>query len=312
MPIGLTAAIVGSSLVGAGTSIWGAKKGSKAISQAAESANKGIYDNLKYSNARRYEGFLRNRETLQPYQRIGAEGRNALRGLDPNINVDPTIDLDANIDVGPTPLQGSRDEVMSRFYASPDYEFRRSEGLRDSKNYLNNTYGLGSGNALKALTEFNSNLAAGEFGDYVNRGNTDYALRYGTAADNYGRDYNRMAGNFARDYGLRSDNFARAHGVASEMTDLGVAGDNALINADTRYTDAIAGDALNAGYAYGNNLLTGAGAQAQGYQQAASGVNDAVQSGLGNYLYLRGRKSLTPKLSTPPQRDFQGRVINYG
>lgn len=57
----------------------------------------------------------------------------------------------------------------SAFFASPDYQFRRDEGTRGlSRAYA--AQGLGkSGNALAALAEYNSGLAAGEFGNYFNR-----------------------------------------------------------------------------------------------------------------------------------------------
>lgn len=59
------------------------------------------------------------------------------------------------------------DDVLENFYASPDYEFRRSEGLRD----IGNQFAAkgGGGNAMKALAGYNSNLAAGEFGNWFNR-----------------------------------------------------------------------------------------------------------------------------------------------
>jgi hypothetical protein len=57
----------------------------------------------------------------------------------------------------------------SAFFASPDYNFRRTEGMRDIGNSFAARGGAFSGNALRALTDFNSNLAAGEFGNYFNR-----------------------------------------------------------------------------------------------------------------------------------------------
>lgn len=57
----------------------------------------------------------------------------------------------------------------SAFFKSPDYEFRRSEGNRNINNSFAARGGALSGNALRALTEYNSNLAAGEFGNYFNR-----------------------------------------------------------------------------------------------------------------------------------------------
>lgn len=58
---------------------------------------------------------------------------------------------------------------MSGFFASPDYNFRRQEGQRDIGNSFAARGGAFSGNALKALAEYNSNLASGEYGNYFNR-----------------------------------------------------------------------------------------------------------------------------------------------
>lgn len=58
---------------------------------------------------------------------------------------------------------------MSRFFTSPDYTFRRDEGQRGIGNSFAARGGAASGNALRALSQFNSNLASGEFGNYTNR-----------------------------------------------------------------------------------------------------------------------------------------------
>jgi hypothetical protein len=58
---------------------------------------------------------------------------------------------------------------MSGFFTAPDYEFRRAEGRRGIGNSFAARGGAASGNALRALTEFNSGLASGEYGNYVNR-----------------------------------------------------------------------------------------------------------------------------------------------
>lgn len=57
----------------------------------------------------------------------------------------------------------------SNFFMSPDYNFRRTEGTRGIERSAAAGGLLGSGNALAALADYNSNLAAGEFGNYFNR-----------------------------------------------------------------------------------------------------------------------------------------------
>ena len=62
---------------------------------------------------------------------------------------------------------GQLEDPVENFYASPDYEFRRSEGLRDTGNMFNMKGG--GGNAMKGVTGFASNLASGEFGNWFDR-----------------------------------------------------------------------------------------------------------------------------------------------
>lgn len=74
--------------------------------------------------------------------------------------------------VGPTgmPVQASGAQgPIAAFLESPDYQFRRDEGMRDvAQSYAARGSGR-SGNALRALAEFNSNLASGEFNNRFNR-----------------------------------------------------------------------------------------------------------------------------------------------
>lgn len=57
----------------------------------------------------------------------------------------------------------------SSFNASPDYNFTRSEGQRDIGNTFAARGGAGSGNALKALAQYNSGLASGQYNNYYNK-----------------------------------------------------------------------------------------------------------------------------------------------
>jgi hypothetical protein len=58
---------------------------------------------------------------------------------------------------------------FGRFFASPDYQFRQQQGMQGIERSAAARGGAASGNALRALTEFNSNLAANEYGNYFER-----------------------------------------------------------------------------------------------------------------------------------------------
>lgn len=79
---------------------------------------------------------------------------------------------------------------MSQFFASPDYMFRQQQGTKNIGNSFAARGGAFSGNALKALTEYNSGLAANEYGNWwqrqqglVNTGN-NAAAQTGTFGQN--------------------------------------------------------------------------------------------------------------------------------
>lgn len=68
-----------------------------------------------------------------------------------------------------SPAMTAQPMGLDAFTASPDYQFRRNEGIRGIENSFAARGGALSGNALRSLNEFNSNLASGEFGDFFNR-----------------------------------------------------------------------------------------------------------------------------------------------
>lgn len=113
---------------------------------------------------------------------------------------------------------GSGSPDYSAFFKSPDYTFRQQEGMSNIGNSFSASGGARSGNALKALAEFNSNLAAGEFGNYFNRqlalaGQGQAAT--GTSA-NAGIATGQITGN-----ALQNAGDARASGVAGQYNAIG-------------------------------------------------------------------------------------------
>ncbi len=101
----------------------------------------------------------------------------------------------------------------ANFAASPDYAFRREEGTRDIGNSFAARGGALSGNALRGLTEFNSGLASGEFGNWWNR-QAGLAGVGQTAASNLGT----LGANTANNVGnaLQNGANARASGIVDQ------------------------------------------------------------------------------------------------
>lgn len=60
-------------------------------------------------------------------------------------------------------------DPQTSFTASPGYDWRRSEGQRGVGSSFAARGGATSGNALRALSEFNQNLASNEYGNWWNQ-----------------------------------------------------------------------------------------------------------------------------------------------
>ncbi len=58
---------------------------------------------------------------------------------------------------------------MSKFYTSPDYNFRLNQGLNTLQNSAAAKGGLLSGNAMRAISDYGQNTAASEYANYWNR-----------------------------------------------------------------------------------------------------------------------------------------------
>jgi hypothetical protein len=181
----LTTAVV---VAGAAASAYSSKK-------AAKTAQRG-YDAAAGEQARQYD---QTREDYAPFREAGV---NALGRLGRASEGD-----------------------MSDFYKSPSYEFVRGEGERDIGNSFAARGGAFSGNALKALTQYNQNLASTEYGNWWNRqaglAGVGQAATGGTAAAGASAAANRGnamigAGN-ARASGIQGVNTAIQGGISNYL-----------------------------------------------------------------------------------------------
>lgn len=114
------------------------------------------------------------------------------------------------------------------FQASPGYDFRRSEGTRDLGNYFGARGGAASGNALKALADYNQNLASNEYGNWWNQ-QAGLAGVGQTATNQVGVLGANTAGNVGNL--LSSQGNARASGILGR----GLSTSNAITDALSNY-----------------------------------------------------------------------------
>jgi hypothetical protein len=158
-------------------------------------------------------------EQLQGTGSLNAIGPKALRRLaKAGLSQDQIMQLQSGYQApqqAPQPAAQGQAGNMSRFFASPDYQFRRDEGQRGIGNSFAARGGSASGNALKALSEFNGNLASGEFNNYTSR-----LFRMAGMGENATNNTAQAGNQYAQGYGQAQQQIgdARASGV------LGVAG----------------------------------------------------------------------------------------
>jgi hypothetical protein len=210
--------IGGASLVG---SIAQSQSAKKAASKQVSGAQAGIDE-----QRRQFDLIM---QMLQPQINTGTQALNTLNGQaapqTPSWQQPGTIhnavatrilgripEVPADEPTAAPSVSPSQPTGMDVFFASPDYSFRRNEGMRNIENSFAARGGAASGNALRALADFNSNLASSEFGNFVNRQLAMAGL--GQAATSQGVNAAQYTGgNVANLLGQQAD--ARASGIVN-------------------------------------------------------------------------------------------------
>lgn len=205
MSAGMAAAVIGGSAIVGGVI---ASEGAKSAAKTQANASQAAMDSSVAEQQRQYD------QTRQDWAPWRAAGERALNRLNAASNGD-----------------------TSQFYNDPSYSFTRSEGMRGLEQ-SNAARGMGrGGNALKALTQFNQNLASTQYGDW----------------------WNRQSG------------LAGIGQAATSATS--AAGANAANNISNAF--------------YNGNMAMG-DARASGIMGSANSWNNSLNSGLNNYLLMRG------------------------
>jgi len=295
MAIGTGAAILGSTLLGAGTSALGARGANRAAernsaiaAQNIDAANTAIGE----AGPRAHEARSRGADELINYLRSGTEGyRQDLSPVEDQYNYG--VWGMRGMQAPGTPaawgrLEDASQGDMSQFRASPDYEFRRSEGIRGTKADFNASgSGLYGGNALRGVTDYASNLASGEYGDWWNRQYGLGGAQRDVSTGDYDRDYRNYQG--LTDIGLNAL-YGRAGAARDLETNIGQTYGNLY--------GSQAQDITNAGYGVAGNLVGNAQIQANTpYVSPWGGVSNALQGGVENWLYNKKRQ---PVMTGPP------------
>ncbi len=236
MPL-LAAAVIGSSVIGAGAAIATGNKAAKVQKEAADSANV-VQREQNLEAARQFDlqsaeakrQFELQREDLAPFR---AAGTTALGQIGAG-----------TADGG----EFNRPFTINDFQADPGYGFVRSEGNRGIEQSAAARGGALSGGALKALNRFNSGLADQTYNDAFNRYQTDLGSRYNRLAGIAGTGQQAVgAGNAA------SQNFVNASNQASQnFVNQGQQGADRMAENIMGAGNARASQYVNTGNAIGN------------------------------------------------------------
>lgn len=142
------AALLGSSLLGAGASIWGANKAASAQEKAAAQAAQAQQAALEFQKA----NYEKSRGDLSPFIQTG-QGANNLLASFYGLN-------------GAAPLN---DNVLQSFYNSPDFKFALKGGSEALDNSAAAKGAALGGNQIRAQTEYGQGLATQNLQNYFTK-----------------------------------------------------------------------------------------------------------------------------------------------
>jgi hypothetical protein len=166
--------------------------------------------------------------------------------------------------------------VSDNFTADPSYAWRVSEGNKALDRSAASRGMLLSGAQAKGLTDYNSNVASQEYGNWYNR--LDNQNKY-----NLQGDLTTNAQNFGQQqqiYGNQQGRWNNALSFLSGNAALGSGAVTSLNNANTGASTGGGSNLTSSGIAAGNN-------EVQGGNALASGIGAGVNNAIGAY-YLGG------------------------
>lgn len=168
--------------------------------------------------------------------------------------------------------------LYGNYQADPGYQFRLQQGEDAIRRMQAAQGGRFGGAALQALVDYNQNAASNEFGNYVNRANSEFGAN--SSAD----DRSLSAANAAAGiYGQGGSQLADIAGRTGAQLGAQAAGAGGALGALTGdYYGNLAGLERGTAQQMGQNLLNGAGASNELIPGAVSNNNMTIDNaGLG-------------------------------
>lgn len=210
MPV--AAGVIGS-VAGGLISSKGAKSAAKTQAAAADRASEvqqGMYD--------------QTRKDLDPYRAAGTSALGRMIGFNPQAYRGGQFDYNGssnpNYTSNPFSFNGSSQYASQgfqpkdfNFEAEPGYQFRKQQGMDGIQSQAAASGGLLSGATLKALNNYNSDLASQEYGNAFNRhqtGETNRFNQYLSQEQLNQSQQNQAYNQYLQDEGLRSGQHQQA------------------------------------------------------------------------------------------------------
>ena len=238
-------AIAGSSVLGAGASLFGASNAADAQREAAAASAAAQREAADKSIAAQREMFDIGRADLAPYRQGGTTAQNQLLQL-------LGIGGDQN-------AQGygqyAQDFTMPEFTGDPGYQFRLKSGM-EALNRSAAARGMGqSGANIKGALEYGQNFGSNEYEKAYNRALGTYQINRANQLDPL--------------FKLYTGGQSAAAGSATQAGNLGQ-------NLGTTYS--------NLGANLGQAAVAGGNAQASGYINQANAMTNALNQGASSYM----------------------------
>jgi len=270
-------AIVGSSVVGAGASLFGSNKAAEAQQNAAAQSAAAQREAADKSIAAQREMFDIGRADLAPYREGGVTAQNQLMQM-LGIGGDTTA---ANYG------RYAKDFGMSDFTTDPGYQFRLEQGMK-ALNASAAAKGMGmSGANIKGATEYGQNLGSQEYTNAFNRYQANRTAQLAPLQSLYAGGQAAAAGSAAQAGALGSNLGQTYSNLGSNVAQADVAAGNAQASGYLNQSNAVT-NALNQGmssYTMNNYLNRGAPNYAANFARTDSpySYGAAGYTGLGPF-----------------------------
>ena len=252
----------------------------KTAAKSAEKAGQMQSDSAKYAADIGQKQYEQTRQDMQPWMQAG---QRALGGLEnfvfggspvaysaaPNTPSPASTGLMGNAPAGaPMQFSDAMGQNMQRqynsgaytngldaqsFYQDPSYQWRKQQGMDNIQAQAAAGGGLFSGATLKALNDYNSNLASQEYGNAWQRNMAESQNRFNVDSNLRSQDYNIFNSERSRQYNEMANLAGVGQTTATNLASLGAN------NAANMGEMAMAGANAQA-----NGLTTGAYAKSQG------------------------------------------------